>query len=744
MKNLLAKLIGSSISTVFIVAAIMIALGFNSLLSVSKEITYDMAVPLTEQSAGIVDSVFDSYKRRADYASEKIGNVLLNDQNADMSSLAESIASLNECSNYSYFDLSGNVVAKRDKDLSGLKDKDFYKDAIQNKKTTLSEPVTDSSSGSINLYTASPIVISGQVKFIFISEYDFTVIFNQLSNMNYGKTREISIINKDGLAVADSDKAKTESQFNPISLGETDKNYKQLGNYYSSIISGAETSGMTMLKSEGEARFVSFANLSDSGCKFVISVPSAEFFSSAKKTIIIFIAVAVILMGLVFLYSFKSFKKVVTPIINSTNRLKALSEGDLNSPVEISNQKNEVGILSSSLEETIFSLKQYIDKISEALNNIAEGNLAFEMSGYFRGDFVQIKDSFNSILASLRETFSNISESAGQVNEGATQLSDGAQTLSSGAAQQATAVDELSSQIIDISNQVNSNARSANKADKLVDKITDQMGQCNADMSKMLSSMEDINKSSAEISKIIKVIDDIAFQTNILALNAAVEAARAGTAGKGFAVVADEVRNLAAKSAEAANQTTALIERSVFNVKKGTEIAKDTAEILEDIVTNTDSINREIKSIAKASEEQADAITQINIGVEQISMVVQTNTATAEESAAASEELSGQSSLLKSLINNFKIDYDPNAGYDDYDYGDTDGGAENTEAPTPYADTYAEPSSETSYDFTEENAAPQQDFSEPAPSQPFVYSEEEAAPAYVPNSINLDSEDDKY
>ena len=229
------------------------------------------------------------------------------------------------------------------------------------------------------------------------------------------------------------------------------------------------------------------------------------------------------------------------------------------------------------------------------------------------------------------------------------------QALSQGSTEQASSIEEITSSMTEVAAQTKENATNANQANELAIVAKDNAVSGNQQMQEMLKAMAEINDSSANISKIIKVIDEIAFQTNILALNAAVEAARAGQHGKGFAVVAEEVRNLAARSANAAKETTAMIEGSIKKVDMGTKIANETAQALNKIVGDVTKATQLVGGIAAASNEQASGISQVNLAIEQVAQVVQTNSATAEESAAASEELSGQAEILKQIVSKFKL-----------------------------------------------------------------------------------------
>lgn len=301
------------------------------------------------------------------------------------------------------------------------------------------------------------------------------------------------------------------------------------------------------------------------------------------------------------------------------------------------------------------SLVRRMKGLRQAADEIAEGDLAEPMEITSADELGQVASSFEKMRQSMHKAVQEIGRASMQVAAGAANVSDASVSLSQGAAEQASSVEELSSSIAEIASQTHSNAENADKANDLSLSAKDNAAVGDADMKEMLGAMEEINASSANISKIIKVIDEIAFQTNILALNAAVEAARAGQHGKGFAVVAEEVRNLAARSAKAAKETTDMIEGSIAKVNDGRAIAQKTAGALQAIVGNVSDVAELVGSIAKASNEQSQALEQINQGVLQVSQVVQSNSATAEESASASEQLSAQADMLKNTAGKFKL-----------------------------------------------------------------------------------------
>ena len=368
------------------------------------------------------------------------------------------------------------------------------------------------------------------------------------------------------------------------------------------------------------------------------------------------VTLAALIIGL--FSAFSVARNIRNPIQQLVDAAHQMYQGNLAVAEDITYEsKDEIGVLAASMRETMRTLNDYVNEIGRTLRVIAAGNLAVaddEITD-FRGDFSVIKESLCFILNNLNHTLSDIQIAADQVNSGADQVAAGAQGLSQGSTEQAAAVQQLAATLSEINDQVSNAGDQATETRKNTDEELKMMLACDEQMKDMVTAMDEISRTSEEIGKINKTIEDIAFQTNILALNAAVEAARAGAAGKGFAVVADEVRSLAAKSAEASQNASALIEASMAAVQKGVRIVDATAVNLQKVAAGAKNNAEMVGAIAEAAQGLVSSIEQVSTGIDQISAVVQTNSATAEQSAAASEELSGQSAMLKERINRFNL-----------------------------------------------------------------------------------------
>ncbi len=372
--------------------------------------------------------------------------------------------------------------------------------------------------------------------------------------------------------------------------------------------------------------------------------PERYLSNFATFTAIEFIIMVIISTGITI-----AIPKIIKNAINQlTVAANALAEGQVDIKLD-TERKDEFGVLYKDFQVLIDNIKYE----AEVTKEISTGNLDVEVVARTSDDVMRV--ALSELIDKNSHAISNVKDAAYQVNVSASQVASASEALAQGSTEQASAIEQITASIADVAEKTKENAAQANVAAELISKAIEDVKTGNVQMQDMVVAMQEINKASENISKIIKVIDDIAFQTNILALNAAVEAARAGEAGKGFAVVAEEVRNLAAKSSAAAAETAELIENSIQKVETGSKMANVTAEALveiNDVVKKSESI---ITDIASASNYQATAIVQIEQAIGQVSQVVQTNSATSEECAAASQEMSSQAVRVRDLVSAFKL-----------------------------------------------------------------------------------------
>ena len=347
-------------------------------------------------------------------------------------------------------------------------------------------------------------------------------------------------------------------------------------------------------------------------------------------------------------------KRSLDPIQLISDGAAKLEAGDLNIHIDIQSD-DELGRLSQAFNHISSTINNYVKDISEQLSQMADNNMDITITQDYIGDFIPIQVSIEKISQSLNDTLHQIVFSADEVSASSENVSSGAQVLSDGATEQASAIDQLAASIESLSKDVAANANDAKTANITVSEVGNYIKESNKEMENLIHAMSNISHTSSEIQKIVKTIEDIAMQTNLLSLNASIEAARAGTAGKGFAVVADEIRELAAKSAEAFNQTTSLIESSQKAVENGIEIADNTAKSLVIVVEGSEEVLSSMDKISNASQNQKIVLEQITENVDLISNVVQSNSSFAQNSATTSAELSSQSKRLHELVNRFHL-----------------------------------------------------------------------------------------
>lgn len=477
-----------------------------------------------------------------------------------------------------------------------------------------------------------------------------------VTNIQVGDGGTAYILSSEGLTIAFNDPSVVGKE-NAQESAKTDPSYEKLAEVEAKMCAG-ET-GFDKYTYNGNLEFVAYAPIGDShGWSIGVNVIRDEFMSGTYTSLVISLILLVVACVLAAAVAIVYSKKIADPIVSCSERIVKLSEGDLTSPVPEIKSQDETKTLADATTTVVSQLNGIFSDIERILEEISKGNLAVdseENRRYYVGDYSRLTEYIDHIKNRLSDTMYQINTAGEQVSAGSDQVSSGAQALAQGATEQASSIEELAATIEVVAAQIKENAANAENAMNTTNAAGGEMQDVMARMNDLVAAMNDISKSSDDTVKIIQTIEDIAFQTNILSLNAAVEAARAGEAGKGFAVVADEVRNLAGKSAEAAQNTTALIDSTVSTIQRGTALVDEVAEKLSGVAASAGAVAKINSKIAEASRNTADSINQITIGVEQISQVVQANSATSEESAAASEELSGQANALKGLISQFRF-----------------------------------------------------------------------------------------
>jgi len=543
-------------------------------------------------------------------------------------------------------------------DGNDYSDRAYVKSAMKG-ETAVSEPLVSKITGQLSIMVSASIweggvpgkKVAGVVYFV----PNETFLNDIVASLQVSPNGSAYILNNAGYTIAHKNMDNVKNRENTQEDAKTDKKLKDLAALEVRMTLGE--SGFGRYEYGGSRKFLAFSPIEGTeGWSLAINAPTKDFTQSTVNGIIITIILMVVFLAISSYMAYRLARQIGEPVKDCAQRLRLLAEGDLDTPVHEIHTGDETQILADSARTLVRGFRLMIQDMDEMLAEMSRGNLTVDSKceEAYVGGYRGLLDSARKLSAQLSDTLRQINQSADQVSAGAEQVSAGAQALSQGATEQASAIEELAATINDISGKIIATADRAGDVHSQSSETGREVEQCNEQMLELVNAVRDIGESSSQIGKIIKTIEDIAFQTNILALNAAVEAARAGTAGKGFAVVADEVRNLASKSAEASKSTSVLIEGSARSVEKGMKIADETAASLQKAVISTENTVKAVDKITEATAEQSQAVSQVTQGMDQISSVVQTNSATAEESAAASEELSGQAVILKELVGQFK------------------------------------------------------------------------------------------
>ena len=557
--------------------------------------------------------------------------------------LLEPDAFSKENSNYSLrYDTDGDKFSMVPYEVYGTQD--FYKQAQESKTASATLPTENPDTGKASFYMTVPILDGDRFLGIVTTEIS-TEVFNELdmSTLGYENVFFDVLDNQNNFVYSNNPDAKGKN------LGDL------IGQKYSDMLVEKMQSKEAFFQRDSQVRY--YVPLQIEGVDWwVQTAMTIPHFDQEKNQLLFALILSeVIIFILVQIINFLRISNALKPLKKISEAGKEVAGGNFDVEIHYP-QQDEIGELSRSISEVIGRSKKIVFDLRDRLDAMAGGNFTENLeSEEYVGDYAPLLESLKHIQEDMNKTLQEVHASSVQVLSSAEQVNTGAQSLSQGATEQASSIEELSANMQDISHSIQASTKTAGEAYKLQGEAGVAVLQSNEKMEEMRKAMDDITAKSNEISKIIKTIDDIAFQTNILSLNAAIEAARAGAAGKGFAVVADEVGNLAQKSAKAAQNTGLLIEETIEAVEKGAKITEETAESLNSVSKSTEEVNTLIEKISSASSKDLEGITSLNQGLQQISSVVQANSATAEQSAAASEELTGQANKMNELVERFQL-----------------------------------------------------------------------------------------
>ncbi len=642
-KGLQGRILKLSIIPMLLVAVVITIGAIISCLATYMLNYQDESRSLANAYATATENLVDSLSQQFDVVTE---NPDIVDETVAMNTRKDILSNRASTSTFKDFSVAyADGKTYSDTDISA---RDYFINAMANKGAYVSSPVLRMTDNSLTIMMGKYFSANG-ADYLVYGGLDTDILNNVIKEVHFGEGGISFIIDKDGQVIATSN-----NELIPmLTVIGTTEGYEAMASLRDGMLSYEESTALINI--HGADYFVGYAPIEGAeGWSIAVGTPWQPVVASVISFASILVVVFVVLVILASVIIYISAKSICVPISQTADRLAAFADGDITSPAPATNIGGEIQAMTESMSDMIGSMQAWIGDIEAVLASVSEGDLTVTPQADYRGGFVGIRNSLDMILESLNHVMAQVGRSASEVREGAMQLADGSSQLSQNAINQASEVEAITNTVIDITSKTEENTENVRKALETINTANEQAQEGARRMSEMLGAIKEIEESSNEIEKIMKVIDDIAFQTNILALNAAIEAARAGAAGKGFAVVADEVRNLASKSADAVKETGTLITRSIEAVNRGAELADNTSAALDGIVGGVAHINEVMESIAAASVEQEAGINRISAGMDSVNIAIHNTSATAEESAAASEELSALAVTLSDEVSRFQ------------------------------------------------------------------------------------------
>lgn len=548
-------------------------------------------------------------------------------------------------------DLDASILTQSDGFTSGedwdITGRGWY-GCIETKKTVLTEPYVDSSTGKMILSAAAPVIDDETGETLGAVGMDISLdhMTNIMSGYKIGRKGYMLLLSETGTILYHPQNDLIQKNINEAGISQ---------NVIDALASGKNE--FLNYKMNGAKKYGSLQHAGETGYIALSSMPMIEYYEILVGMVVALMIVFAVGILLIAVRIKKSAKNLTQPILELNQTAQKLAAGDLDVDLQITSE-NEIGELGESIQKTVGRLKEYIvyiDETAEVLERISAGKLSIHLKNEYVGEFQKIKTALLSISDSMNQVMVGINDSSEQVSVGANELATASQILAEGAEIQASSIEQITATTTTVAEQVENSRAEAAASAKATAQAAQIIEQNQENMKQMMAAMDEIHKTSQKVVGIIQTIEDIASQTNLLSLNASIEAARAGEAGKGFAVVADEIGKLALESSKAASTTKELIEISMEEINKGNAIAVNTMNSLQNSVNAVDEVNKMIQESAETAAVQAENMKQLLAGIEEISHGIQDNSAASQETSATSEELASQAEILNKMVQKFEL-----------------------------------------------------------------------------------------
>ncbi len=650
MTSIRKKIVANTVAIVVILAATVVGILFATTRYMTKSIMLNVMNPLVRTAAQTVEGNLHLLADRVYLISDNHELTDPDSTRAERKALLTRAVSGIEFLSLTLYDAEGYLDVGEGNAPLDIRSEPIYH-TMQETGYLVIDDTRTREDGSLQITIGTPVPDSeGSVRYYLVGCYKYDVLNDVMTNINLGRTGGAYIFNREGRLMASPDRQKVAEEANVF------QGIEQGGELYDRMTRGSTGEiGAACLEMNGEATFLAYAPVRGTNWTLCIAVPRADFMQIGNNAIL-WTLVVILQLLVAALIRIKGFSRKISDSLGSvTGRIQKLSEGDLASPVEVLPTRDEAETLAIALRGTVGDINEYLGELRDTLSRLSKGNLDVTVSGEFAGDFVVMKESLNHIIEFLNGVMTELQSVAAQLLSESLEVAGSAQRVNNSSESQAASVTHLMGESDTISSNIRLVNDNALQAEKLMERVNDQLEQGGRQMELLLTAMDRIDRNAQEIGKIAKLMEDISFQTNLLALNASVEAAHAGSAGKGFSVVAEQVRLLANQSAESAQKTSEMLAHSQRQVAEGVDFAHQSARTMGEIAGISKEVVEIMNGLVRSVQQQDAALGEMLGEINEISNLSDQNLSASADSAAASQQMTEQAEALTRISEQFNL-----------------------------------------------------------------------------------------